>query len=138
MTNKLDPAGAPPYRPEVGTEIFVSLHGAEPFLVTVTGYHMDSQLPSEQFEYTSNLRRPSSSSLKFATFYPNVPTNSAFLYIVDAEDGTCDTKYTFEVGYFFDPQSAFGHIDGIVRGDVKPRCAEVSKYLDYSVRVTKL
>lgn len=127
------------YRPHVGETLFVSLYNNIPFLVTITGFMHDPRFSSEQFTYLAKDGRKSFSSLNEAVFYPSVPADAPYIYLVEAEEHEFMEKSSFhELGFFFDPASAFDYIDAITAGTVKPRFEIISEFFEYSVRVQKL
>lgn len=138
---KLAAKGTAGYRPQIGESLFVSLHNGKPFLTTVTGYRTDPRFTSEQFEYIRENGKPNSTSISTALFYPGVPADAAFLYLVkgreereDGHDNCCD------LGYFFDPSTAFEHIDLLESGGELPPhiSAEDFKFFTFTVEVEKL
>lgn len=127
-----------PYRPEPGEQVFVSLYNNQPFLVTVTGYRMDDRLNTEVFDYQRGNGREDYAILKEATFYPDVPVDTRFLYLVMLEEHEFMEKSEEHIlGYFFDPQPAFDYIDAIESGEVTPSTKATGEFVDYFVRVEK-
>lgn len=127
------------YRPSAGEQIFVSLYGNEPFLVTVTGYHHDNRFSSEQFDYIRKDGRPISSSLNEAVFYPYASVDTKFLYLVVMEESEfMDKSEHYTLCYFFDPQSAFDYIEAIEAGQISPRIKPTGEFVEYSVQVEKV
>ncbi len=127
------------YRPHVGETLFVSLYNNIPLLVTITGLMHDPRFSSERFAYLEKDGRKSFSSLNEAVFYPSVPVDATYLYLVEAEEHEFMERSSFhELGFFFDQASAFDFIDAITSGTVKPRFEIKSEFFEYSVRVQKL
>ncbi|MBM5458734.1 hypothetical protein H8F21_14295 [Pseudomonas sp. P66] len=106
------------FRPEIGQTLFIGFMAEKPFAVTVTGFHHDPRFSSEQIEFTvcSNGKKDST-SLSFYTFFPDAPLDSKFVFCVMLE---CEGDY-YEDKYFFEPQSAFDHMDALASGAIKPR-----------------
>lgn len=124
------------YRPQIGETLFVSLVHSQPFRVTVTGYRDHH---GEVFDYITSKGKKDYAWLQYAVFYPEIPAETPFIYIVTIEDrDACFGSGISEDGYFFDPQSAFSHLDALESGTVKPRCADYSPKSDISVRVERL
>lgn len=127
------------YRPQIGETLFVSLYNNEPFVVTVTGFDNDTRFSSEQFKYRRKDGRKDFATLCEAIFYPNVPIDTAFIYAVEVEQHEFMERSSFcELGFFFDPTSAFAFIDSIIAGTTKPRIEVDSEFFKYSVRVLKV
>jgi len=127
------------FRPQIGETLFVSLHNNQPFLITVLDYHSDPRFSGEQFKFARKNGRSDSASLGNAKFYPEVAIDTAFLYVVWLEEHEFMGKSEdIELGFFFDPQSAFDYIDAIKSGDAKPRFKASAEFVNYSVRVEKV
>lgn len=127
------------YRPHVGETLFVSLYNNIPFLVTITGFKHDPRFSSELFTYLAKDGRNSFTCLNEAVFYPSVPVDAPYIYLVEAEEHEFMGQSNFhELGFFFDQASAFDFIDAITAGTVKPRFEITSEFFEYSVRVQKL
>lgn len=126
------------YRPEIDESIFVSLNNEQPFLTTVKKYFYDKRFTGEQFEYIRKNGHTNSTSLKNATFYPDAPIDTPFIYIVVLEQHEfMERSETFELGFFFNPQSAFDFIDSILSGEIKINHISSSEFENYSVQVEK-
>jgi len=126
------------YRPQIGDTLFVSFNNEQPFLTTVKGYHHDDRFSSEQFEYIRKNGRTDSTSLSHATFYPDMPIDTAFIYVVVLEEHEfMERSDSIELGYFFDPQDAFNYIEAVLSGEVKPRFEAMAEFSSYSVQVVK-
>ena len=126
------------YRPAVGQKIFVSLYRGKPFLVDVAGYHFDERFSSELIDYVRN-GKSDFSLLKEAVFYPDVSADSKFIYVVMCEDHDFMEKSNFsELGFFFDPQTAFNHIDDITSGKVESCNPAHREFVELYVQVEKL
>lgn len=118
MTSAAVNQAADIFRPAVGQTLFMAFENNMPFLVTVTGFHKDPRYTSEQFNFTvQRTGRKDSSSLRGTKFFPEVALDSKFVYAVMQRSE--DFNYTIEEAYFFDPQSAFDHINAIESGVAK-------------------
>jgi hypothetical protein len=126
------------YRPKVGDMIFMAFMDEQPFLATVMGYHSDKRFSSEQIEYRRQSGRESTNSLSNLTFYPEAPTDTSFVYVVQVEESEfMDKSEHTDLGYFFDPQSAFDHLEGIKAGTITPRHRPTAEFVEFSVRVER-
>jgi len=126
------------YRPAVGQKIFVSLYRGKPFLVEVAGYHFDKRFSSEMIDYVCD-GKSNSSLLDEAVFYPDVSADSKFIYVVMCEEHEFMGKSDFsELGFFFDPQTAFNHIDDITSGKVESCNPAHREFVELYVQVEKL
>lgn len=127
------------YRPKVGETLFVGLSGNEPILITVNRYFDDPRCNSEQFEYTKADGKVSSSGIEYADLYPNAPIDSKWLYVVTLDQNDyIGSSDQIELEYFFDPQSAFEHIEKIESGEVTYSLECLKEFYEYYVRVEKI
>ena len=126
------------YRPEVGTTIFVSSFDQQPTLITVTGYHMDARFAGEQIDFIGKDGRKGWTSLAAVKFFPDVPADAKFISVAEVEEHEhMESSNTVELGYFFDPQSAFDYIAAVEAGTIEPRHKPSAEFVAYSVRVVK-
>ncbi|WP_432782890.1 hypothetical protein [Vibrio parahaemolyticus] len=126
------------YRPKVGQKIFMSFGNDEPFLTTVLGYHNDERFTGEQFTYIRREGRKDFSSLKNATFYPDAPLETKYIYtLVLAESEFMGQTEETNLAYFFDPESAFAYLDAVESGEVKPRYTTHAEFQEYSIRIER-
>lgn len=133
--------GTAGYRPQIGETLFVSLHNFKPFLMTVTGYHVDPRFTSEQFEYVQKNGKPASSSISTALFYPGVPADTAFIYLVKGrEENESGHDNCCDLGYFFDPGTAFEKMALFESGQGLPSNISSSdlRYYTLTIEVEKL
>jgi hypothetical protein len=96
------------YIPKVGKTVFMS-SGGQPDLITITGLHYDSDL--EVMDYRTNHGVENSSTFKDKIFYPEVPVDTPYLYIITrCDDFGMALPYD---AWFFSPEEAFSHIDDL-------------------------
>lgn len=126
------------YRPAVGQTLFMAYDNNMPFLATVTGFHSDPRFTSEQFSFTvQRTGRKDSSTLRGFKFFPDAAMDSTFVYAV--MQGSDEDNYTIEEAYFFDPQSAFDHINAIESGAAPHRFgSEAASDRTYFVQVEQV
>lgn len=126
------------YRPSAGQTLFMAFQNEMPYVVTVTGFHNDPRLTSEQFEFTVlRTGKKESSSLTSFTFFPEAALDSKFVYGVWQRSE--EDNYTIEEAYFFDPQSAFDHIKAIESGAAPHRFGrEAARDRTYFVQVEQV
>lgn len=126
------------YRPAVGQKIFASFYDEKPCLVEVTGYHYDNRFNREYINYVRN-EKSDSLPLNEAVFYPDASIDLKFIYIVMCEECDLMDESNFsELGFFFDPQTAFNYIDDITSGKVEFCNPDNRNFVDLYVRVEKL
>lgn len=124
------------YRPPVGETLFVSLYNGKPFLTTVTGYHTDPRFSSEQFEYVQKNGKQTSSSIGSALFYPGVPANTAFIYLVKGrEENESGHDNCCDLGYFFTPGTAFEHMALLESGQGLPSHISSDELRHYTLTI---
>lgn len=128
------------FRPEVGKPVFVSFLHGKPFLTQVTEYFADPRYQTERFKYVRvSGNSIGSSLLADATFYPDAPSDAEYLYVVVLEQHEfMDKSEESELGFFFDPKSAFDYLDELQAGKVKARVQPWMEFVDYSVRVERV
>jgi hypothetical protein len=126
------------YRPEVGQQIFISFGTNAPFLTTVLGYHNDERFTGERFTYIRQ-ERSKDFSLKNATFYPDAPLETKYIYsLVLEEHDFMDKSEETILAYFFNPESAFDYLDAVESGEVMPRYTSSAEFQEYSIRVERV
>lgn len=129
----------PTYRPEIGQNIFVSLYGNQPFVVTVTGFKHDPRFTGEQFEYIRANGKADFSSMVYSTFYPDAPTDAPFLFVVEVEESEfTGHPHTTTLAYFFSPECAMKYVDALTDGTIKPTYKHDPDSFCYSVRVIRV
>lgn len=110
------------YRPEIGETVFVSLSDNLPMLITITGFSYHTFLKEEVMEFDRLDGASNWSSYKGQTFFPEIPAETPYLYVVvsnhDSEDGWCQS---IDEAFFFDLEAAFAHLDAMARGDIPSR-----------------
>lgn len=128
------------YRPEIGETLFVSLYDNRPVLVTITGYRNHERLSCEVFDHIKVAKNKADYSiLKEARFHKGIPTDSKYLYIpVISESEFMSKTEEQELGYFFDPDSAFNYIEAVKSGEIKPRFNITSEFAEYRVCIEKI
>jgi hypothetical protein len=108
------------FRPAVSQILFIAFQNYMPYLATVNGFHNDPRFTGEQISFTvMRTGRKDTGTLKDFNFFPDAALDSKFVYVVmqrSAED-----NYLIEEAYFFDPQSAFDHLNAIESGVVTHR-----------------
>lgn len=125
------------YRPQVGKTLFIAFMAEKPFLVTVTGFHFDKRFTSEQFEFTeSSTGKKKTSSLDSYKFFPDTSVDATFVYCVTQVSPS--ENYSVEEAYFFDPQSAFDHIEALEKGHTKSRLGDNADDRAFNVLVEKV
>ncbi len=90
------------YIPKVGDTLFVSLYGFRPFLTTITELNSKNSHGWVMFSGTRN-DKVDKFILKEATFYPDVPTDTKFMFLVV---GLNDDYHTMSEDWFFDIEEA--------------------------------
>lgn len=91
------------YMPKVGETIFMSTGRCQPDLITVTG------IQGDVMTFKTKHGPEETASIKDRTFYPDVPADTSYIYVITFHD---DFGHELPVSeWFFSVDEAFGFID---------------------------